>query len=150
MRRTDGLEAALVDNGLLTVRSLSPSDQRSIDVRVAGATALVLAKAYKLHERVAAGLPRRISDKDAADIYRLMQATDPAVFVAVARDLLSHPVTRASTLLGLSHLLDLFGARLATGVRMAIAALEGDVPADRIEALCAAFVRTVREAEPLT
>lgn len=55
VRRTHGLEAALVDNGTLTIGALDSSDERSVEVRVAGPAALLVAKLHKLHDRAAAG-----------------------------------------------------------------------------------------------
>ena len=72
-RKTRGLEAALIDNRVQTIRSLEDGDPRSFDVAVAGPVALLIAKLHKLEERRQD--QGRSSDKDALDIYRLLQAT---------------------------------------------------------------------------
>jgi hypothetical protein len=54
-RRAVGLEAALVDNSRMTIAALDPADARSLQARVAGPAALLVAKAHKLHDRVASG-----------------------------------------------------------------------------------------------
>jgi hypothetical protein len=77
-RRALGLEAALVDHSTLTIHALSPDDRRSIQAEVAEPTALLIAKLHKLHERIASQRQTRIDDKDAADVLRIMQTTNPA------------------------------------------------------------------------
>ena len=77
-RRAVGLEAALVDHGPLTVTALDPADTRQVTVEVAGLAALLVAKAHKIHDRLEGGRPDRLSDKDAADVYRIMQTVRPA------------------------------------------------------------------------
>lgn len=72
-RRTRGLEVALVDNAVVTLRALDPHDSREVDVRVAGTAALVIAKAIKIQERVEADRRDRLSAKDAGDLLRLMR-----------------------------------------------------------------------------
>lgn len=76
-RRAIGLEAALLDHDAITVSALEPNDDRRIDVEVAGFAALIVAKAHKIHDRVASGRTDRLSDKDAADVYRIMQTAHP-------------------------------------------------------------------------
>jgi hypothetical protein len=76
-RRAVGLEAALVDHTTMTIAALDPSDTRSFETEVAGAAALLVAKAHNVHDRLGSSRPGRIEDKDAADIYRLMQTTSP-------------------------------------------------------------------------
>ena len=77
-RKVRGLEAVVVDNDTMTISALDPLDPRSIDVKVAGSAALLIAKAYKIADLVASGKTNRYADKDGADVLRLMQSTDPA------------------------------------------------------------------------
>lgn len=95
LRRAVGLEATLVDNSVETVRALDPADTRSYEVRVAGTGALVVAKTHKLTERL--DKPGRLNDKDAHDLYRILQsvATDElaATFRALLDDAVSARVT---------------------------------------------------------
>ena len=72
-RRAVGLEAALVDHSPMTVTALEPSDTRQFEVEVAGVAAMFVAKAHKIHDRLESNRPGRAEDKDAADVYRLMQ-----------------------------------------------------------------------------
>lgn len=139
-RRAVGLEPSLVDSDLLTIRSLDPVDERIVTVRVAGSTALLVAKLHKIHDRVVAGKGDRLGDKDAADAFRLMQTTEVASFVEMTRTLLSIELSRSVTEAALRYMRELFGASARPGVRMALRALTPAVPSDRIEAVISAFV----------
>jgi hypothetical protein len=86
-RRALGLEGARVDRELLTIGSLDPSDNRGVTMNVAGPGALIVAKAHKIWERTSTD--DRVRDKDALDVYRLLQAiptADLAVRLARLRD----------------------------------------------------------------
>jgi hypothetical protein len=143
-RRATGLEAALVDNDVQLVRALDPEDQRTVEVRVAGPTALIVAKLHKLHDRK--DDEKRLADKDAGDVYRLMQTTDMALFVATMRSLLEDPLAGGPTRTSLEYLDELFGARARPGVVMAVRAMDPAVPAAQVEGICATFVASVRQA----
>lgn len=75
-----GLEPALVDHDVITLMALDPTDPRTVDVNVAGPSALIVAKLIKLEERIAAaesGGRSRVRGKDATDIFRLLVGTEP-------------------------------------------------------------------------
>jgi hypothetical protein len=110
-RRAVGLEPSLIDNDLMTIRALDAPDARSVTTRVAGPTALVAAKLHKIHNRISAGDNSRLADKDAADVFRLMQTTEVSAFVAVIRTLLAGEVTRDVTDDAITFMRELFGAR---------------------------------------
>lgn len=72
-----GLALALSDNSPQIITALDSSDSRRHEIRVAGPAALLVAKAIKLDDRLAdasRGNSRRIVDKDALDVLRLLQA----------------------------------------------------------------------------
>lgn len=75
-RKARGLEAALVDKATSTLSALEPQDHRSFGVSVAGPAALLISKLHKIGERIAEREQRRVDDKDALDIFRLLQAID--------------------------------------------------------------------------
>ncbi|MFC5287147.1 hypothetical protein ACFPM7_08815 [Actinokineospora guangxiensis] len=78
-RITAGLEPSLVDNAPLLLTSFSEEDIREFTLRVAGPAALLAAKAVKIGERLKdaeAGRADRVKEKDALDMFRLLQATD--------------------------------------------------------------------------
>lgn len=145
-RRARGLEAALVDKSPMTVSALDPNDRRSITVDVAGDAALLVAKAHKLHDRVASGKPDRLDDKDAADVVRIMQTTAPAAVGATIKRLLEHPIAGQPTAEAVQYLGELFGRRGAPGIQMAARALRVGIPEDRVEAICVAYMRALRDA----
>lgn len=142
-RKTPGLEAAVVDNGIMTIEALDTADDRRIDVRVAGPTALLVAKLHKLGDRSMEEGSPRLNDKDAADVYRLMQSTPVGSVNDALRRLLDDPVAAGPTERAVVFLVELFGRPGSQGVLMAIAALEGAVPQDRVWGVCAAFVAGV-------
>jgi Nucleotidyltransferase len=76
-----GLAPALTDNNLQVIRALDPSDSRVFEVRVAGPAALLVAKTIKIGDRLddaSRGDLKRIVDKDALDVLRLLQARSTA------------------------------------------------------------------------
>lgn len=76
---TRGTELSLVDRSLRMIRSFD--DGPDVEGYVAGAAALLCAKAYKLHDRMnpqeLERNPQRLRPKDFADVYRLMLAISP-------------------------------------------------------------------------
>lgn len=108
MRRTVGLEAALLDNSTLTVAGLESGDDRRLDVRVAGSAALLVAKLHKLEER--RDNPRRRDDKDAHDVYRILVATATEELAANFRALLASGVSGQVTAAALDALAELFAS----------------------------------------
>lgn len=124
-RRARGLEAALVDNDMMTIAALDPTDARQHDVRVAGTAALVIAKAHKIGER-ASSSPHRLVDKDAHDIYRILIDTETDELASKVRELLGNDLCGAATEEALVHLRELFAPGPdATGSMMAGRAEEG-------------------------
>jgi hypothetical protein len=69
----------------MTIWALDPNDARTIEMNVAGPAALLIAKLHKLGERQTA--PRRLIDKDAHDVYRLLVSTESAQMTATLRQL---------------------------------------------------------------
>lgn len=139
-RRAVGLEAALVDNSVMTITALDRTDPRALDAKVAGPAALFVAKAHKIHDRLKSGRIDRLDDKDAADVVRLMQTTRPAEVGETFRRLGTDPVASAPSAQALSYLERLFGRRGRPGVEMATRALRTAMPPERVTALCTAYV----------
>jgi hypothetical protein len=112
-RRTNGLEAAVVDHAPMTIAALDPADPRQVTINVAGPAALLISKLHKLGER--RNDPGRFLDKDAHDIYRLLIATDSEQLAArldcLARDDLAGEATRTA----ITYLKDFFAS---TGSRL--------------------------------
>jgi hypothetical protein len=123
-RRARGLEATVVDNTVMDVAALDPTDPRRYHVRVAGSAALLVAKLYKIAERVIE--PHRLNDKDAHDAYRILIDTDTAELAATFEILRWDPVSSETTNQAIEYLTDLFAAGpTALGASMAGRAEEG-------------------------
>lgn len=146
-RKTEGLEACLVDRDRLTVRSLSPSDDRSFKVQVAGQAGLLIAKMHKLRDRLDGDREDRQSDKDAVDVYRILLATNSAQLTEQYATALASELSRPVALEGLDIARDLFSARGRPGVVMAARALAGFVPEQRIAAVCREGISLLGDAD---
>ncbi|HWT94053.1 MAG TPA: hypothetical protein VN238_13700 [Solirubrobacteraceae bacterium] len=142
-RKIDGLEAALVDHGPMTIAALDPADARAVTAKVAGPTALLIAKAHKLNDRIASGKPSRLDDKDAVDCFRIMQTVPPATVAAALARLVTDPVAGPATRVGWERLEALFGRRSGLGVVMATRALRIGIPAEQVAAISVGFMRRV-------
>lgn len=126
-RRVPGLEAALVDRNRKTIEGFG-YDTRSVEAWVAGPAALLVAKAYKLAERLqrVEKRPDRLVDKDATDVVRLMVAWGPDD-VLDRWEVLDAAQERVASVaaLGRQYLLEVFSGRDAPGVEMARRNLAG-------------------------
>lgn len=126
LRRAVGLEAAMVDNAVLTIRSLDDDDddRREVQVRVAGPAALLVAKLHKLGERNDKS-PARLNDKDAYDVYRLLVAVKSDALAETISGLLQDDFAREATEAALNYLKSLFKAPESVGSAMAGRAEQG-------------------------
>jgi len=145
-RRAIGLEAALVDHAPLRITALEPGDERSLTASVAGPAALLVAKAHKIHDRLDRGRADRVVDKDAADVLRLMQTTDPTAVGATLGELAADPMAGSASAAAIGYLEALFGRRGRPGVEMAARAMRLALPAERVEAVCVAYTTALLPA----
>lgn len=143
-RRARGLEAALVDHQEVLLMALDPDDDRRLVVRVASPAALLVAKLHKLADRQHS--PRRQDDKDALDIYRLLQSTSTEALTVGVRTVLSAPISGSVTEEALTHLAALFGSSDALGSRMAARAVGLLDDPDTIAESCAALAQDLLAA----
>ena len=143
--RAVGLEAALIDRSPMKIESYDPTDDRIAIVQVAGKAALLVSKLHKIGERnaEAGARPDRLLVKDGADTYRLMLSLDSSTAVEQFGVLLADPVAGEPTRSAVLYLERLFAAPASTGVRLAVEGLATDVPAERVEAVCVGFARSV-------
>lgn len=138
-----GLEPVLVDHDAMTVASLAPLlDPRRTVVNVAGPAALLCSKATKIGERYEKA-PGRLRDKDAADVLQIMVSTDVEDVAERTARLLKHPDSATAAATGLAYLHALFGAPRSPGADMAVRALEGSMPENRIRALAPAYTKAL-------
>lgn len=123
-RRARGLEAAVIDNAAMDIGALDEGDHRSYRAIVAGPAALLVAKTHKIAERQ--DDPRRLNDKDAHDIYRLLVACDTGRVATTLRMLSTEPLSKSVTLQAIDQLDLLFATGPeALGSMMAGRAEEG-------------------------
>jgi len=120
-RRAKGLEGALVEFQVRTITALDPSDDRVVQLRIAGPSALLVAKLHKLAERV--GTRDRVRDKDALDILRLLQAIESQPLSDGLRRLLDAEVSAGVVEEAVALLPSLFATRDSEGVRLALRAM---------------------------
>jgi hypothetical protein len=138
-RKTSGLEAALVDNEVIAIETLEPEDRRHARLRVAGVAALLVAKTHKIADRVDTGRDDRLSDKDGADVVRLMGASPPAAVASTLKGLIDSPSAAAATRLAIGRFEELFGRRAGAGIELASRALREAMPEDRVRAISLAY-----------
>jgi len=145
-RRAVGLEAAVVDNRSMSVRSLDPEDDREYEARVATPAALIVAKLHKLGERQ--GMRDRLLDKDAHDLYRLLVAIPTQELAEGLARLKADPLAGDVTADALELLRELFAGTDASGSLMAGRTEEGvgdpDVVAASVAALAGDVVTEMR------
>lgn len=126
--RAVGLELAVVDRDVMTIGSFDPDDQRTVDVNVAGPTALLCAKAHKLRKRIRdRSRQDRIRPKDAGDMWRIMATTDPAAIADRFRELSDHQRVGPVAVNGAEYLTALFQPG-GPGVGLAVDAFAGAEP----------------------
>lgn len=144
-RRVPGLEVAAADRSLMTVTSLQPADTRAVKVHVAGPVALLVAKAFKIRDRLAqaADKPARLTHKDAGDVIRIMRSIPADEVAASFRQMQADQRVGDTAREGLDLLHSLFGAAATPGVDMAVQALAGDMLEHRIRALSPAYLRAL-------
>lgn len=144
-KRTHGLEAALVDQGLMPLSGLALGDDRCIEIAVAGVAALMVSKVIKIRDRVAdEGRVHRQKDKDAGDVLRRVRSTPVAVMAERLEQLRSHALAGNVTREAVEGLDALFRAPGSPGVVMAVRAVELDIPKVQVEAQLTGYVRELQ------
>jgi hypothetical protein len=136
-RKARGLEAALVDKATTTIMALDPADNRMFDVAIAGPAALLVAKLHKVAERISEREQRRVDDKDALDIWRLLQAIATSRLTATLRKLIDVDVARDVTREGLAVLRTHFTDPRSAGPQMAARAVGTLMSAEEVAETCA-------------
>jgi hypothetical protein len=144
-RRVTGLEAAVVDHAPMTVEALAADDRRAYTVNVASPAALLVAKLHKLGERQ--DDTRRLHDKDAHDIYRLLAAIPTDDLAIALRRLRADELASQATEDALVLLANLFAmGPSAPGSQMAGRAEEGIGDPEVVSASVATLASDLVEA----
>ncbi len=120
-RKSAGVEGALVDHDPIEIASLETSDSRRMVVNVAGPAALLVAKVHKLGERLAT--PHRLIDKDAGDVFRLLEATPLREMIRLMQTLLADDRSAAAATVAIGYVRQLFATPRSPGVQLAVQAL---------------------------
>lgn len=108
-------------------------------VNVAGVGALLVAKSFKLGERLAK--PERLQPKDAGDVYRLIDATAVDEMAAILNTLLDDECSAQATDVALEYTRQLFMTPGGVGVQLAAQALRGSLPEATVIAVITTYVR---------
>ncbi len=133
-RKVDGLEGVLVDKSEIEIHSLQPDeDPRKILTQVAGPGALLVAKLFKIHERRGS---ERSNDKDALDIYRLLQAITTQELANCIGIIRADERSAAIGSRSIELLEELFGTRGSEGAIMAARATQPLMDADEVRQTC--------------
>ncbi|TPW71595.1 hypothetical protein [Schumannella sp. 10F1B-5-1] len=125
MRKSAGLEAALVDRELRRISSFEPEDQRSFSTLVAGPAALLIAKLHKLGERV--DQRRALDNKDAHDIYRILIAIETDVLARSIEALRADETCSEVVTVALQHLGAYFAADVSSAGNTMAGAAEAEL-----------------------
>lgn len=142
-RKSDGVEGAVVDFDSLEITSLEPGDGRRVVVNVAGPAALLVAKAYKLGERLET--PERLMAKDAGDVYRLFDATAIVDMAEATVRLLGDDRSAATTRQALLYVRELFATPRSPGIGLATQALAGIMDEATLATVMTGYTRELIE-----
>jgi hypothetical protein len=123
-RRVRGLEGALIDHSVMRLSGLDEDDRREFEVRVAGPSALLVAKLHKLADRGGQRDAKRLKDKDALDVLRLLRAVPLEHLAQGLRELGDSTLAGDVTREAIEHLHALFGASTSPGTVMVVRATE--------------------------
>ncbi len=134
-RKAKGLEAALVDWQIGSIDALEDTDPRVLEVAVAGPSALLVAKLHKIAERIDS--PDRSRNKDALDVFRLLQSIPTETLADGIRKLLANGVASGVTEESVSLLRNLFSEPSRKGCQMAARAAAPLESEETIAASCA-------------
>jgi hypothetical protein len=152
-RRVPGLEGAAVDNAVQRIGSLDESNSRSAMVLVAGPAALLVAKIYKLRDRVGEGRESRIEPKDAFDAFRLLRLPTHQLmpgFTKMAQSEVSARVSEEA----IRALAELFAGDDSIGTQLAGRYVEGVGDPGNVRqsvvALAAELLEAVAQTSPAT
>ena len=138
-RRVRGLEGALIDHSVMRLNALDEDDRREFEVRVAGPSALLVAKLHKLADRSGQGDAKRVKDKDALDVLRLLRAIPVERLAQGLGQLGDSTLAGDVTHEAIEHLQALFGATSSPGTVMVVRATERLEDPSVMAASCAAL-----------
>lgn len=141
-RKVLGIEGCIVDNDQMVIASLDPADARSVEALVAGPGGLLVAKLFKLAERIGTN---RMQPKDALDIFRLLRAIETSELHSRLEVVMSSDMSAEIGVRALRELGSLFGEEEAAGTQMVGESLRLVENPASVKASCAALARDLLE-----
>ena len=118
------MEGALIDHSLMRLSALDTDDGREFEIRVAAPSALLVAKLHKLADRSHEREAKRLKDKDALDVLRLLRAIPVEGLAQCLRELGDSVLAGDVTHEAIAHLQALFGETTSAGTVMVVRATE--------------------------
>jgi len=144
MRRSGAIGAGRKQWPLASRSGLENLQAGRIRARSSPAAALLVAKLYKVWER--REQPRRLENKDAADIFRLLQAIPTDKLITGLAKLRSDPISATVSAKALDFLQRLFGETEGLGIKLLRAAVEGLDDPDVAAASCLELAKDLIQA----
>jgi hypothetical protein len=145
-RKARGLEPALIDKEQAEITSFDPADTRSFSIAVAGPAALIVSKVHKIDERLRERRATRLDDKDALDVFRLLQAVPTSQLTQSFGMLLNDSIAGEVTREALTLLRSLFSDVRSAGSSMAVRAAGALADGDAVAQSCAILTRDLLQA----
>lgn len=142
-RRTRGIEGCFEDRERMVVEALETSDHRYFEIWVAGPGALLVAKVIKLSERFDASDRNRVPQKDALDLFRLLQAVPTEELAQRINRLLQSDLAGAIAASAVDHLALDFSRSTAKAPKLAAEA--SGLPTAQHGVLAESFALLVRD-----
>ncbi|MDR1851309.1 MAG: hypothetical protein LBR21_01455 [Propionibacteriaceae bacterium] len=130
-----GLELATLDRDLLPVPGIGP-EQPIVEAWVASKTALLVAKSYKVGERLQIG--RAFDDKDLADIFLLLDSEEPSRAAEVLKRFAADPMIGSSVEQGRAYIQKVLADPTARSAMQRVT--RGYVPQRELEAVLSRWV----------
>lgn len=138
-RKVDGLEGVLVDVTEHDITSLEPGeDPRVVRAKVAGPGALLVAKMFKIYERLGSA---RANDKDALDVLRILQGIATEDLAGRLKLVLGDRRSGTTAARALEFFAENFGDRSGEGAVMAARAAQPVMDADQVRLTCEVLAR---------
>jgi hypothetical protein len=138
-RKARGLEGALVVQRDHILDALDPADERKFAIRVAVPSALLVAKLHKIVERMEEVGAKRVKEKDALDVSRLLRGVPIETLAEGLKRLRAETVSAVVTDEAHLHLKTLFSTPGSPGSQMVVRATSGLEDPLRIAKSCEAL-----------
>ena len=109
---------------MIRLNAFDTDDRREFEIRVAGPSALLVAKLHKLADRGRERDAKRLEDKDALDVLRLLRAIPVERLARGLRELCGNALAGDVAHEAMTYLQALFGATISPGTVMVVRATQ--------------------------